>query len=61
MEEELDDDVFCRQYTVFNLYSEYFTKNDLEGFGDFKGGVQILRRVKCVDDFVLLAKEETLI
>jgi hypothetical protein len=43
------------------LYGEYFTKNGFEGFGEFKEGVQIPRRVKCVDDFVLLAKEETLI
>jgi hypothetical protein len=43
------------------LYSEYFTKNDLEGFGDFIGGGQILRRVKRVDDFVLLAEEETVL
>ena len=43
------------------MYSEYFTKNGLEGFGDFRGGGQILRRVKCVDDVVLLAKEETVL
>jgi hypothetical protein len=41
----------------FNLYSEYFTKEALEGFGDFKIG-QVIRTVKYADDLVLLAREE---
>jgi hypothetical protein len=39
------------------LYSECFTKEALEGFGDFKIGGQILHTVKYADDLVLLAKE----
>jgi hypothetical protein len=42
---------------VFNLYSEYLTKEALEGFGDFKIG-QVIRTVKYADDLVLLAREE---
>jgi hypothetical protein len=40
------------------LYSEYLTKEALEGFGDFKIGGQIIQTVKYADDLVLLAKEE---
>jgi hypothetical protein len=43
------------------LYSEYFTKDDLDGPGYFKAGGPILRRVKLVDYFMLLAKEETVL
>jgi hypothetical protein len=49
----------CLSWILFNSYSEYFTKKGLEGFGDFKVGGQIILTVKCADDFVLLAKEET--
>jgi hypothetical protein len=42
----------------FNLYSEYLTKEALEGFGDFNIGGQIIHTVKYADDLVLLAKEE---
>jgi hypothetical protein len=42
---------------VFNLYSEYLTKEVLEGFGDFKIG-QVIGTVKYADDLVLLAREE---
>jgi len=42
---------------VSKLYSECLTKEDLEGFGDFKIGGQIIHIVKCADDLVLLAKE----
>jgi hypothetical protein len=40
------------------LYSEYLTKESLEGLGDFKIGEQIIHTVKYADDLVLLAKEE---
>ena len=43
---------------LFNLYSEYLTKEALEGVGDFKVGGQIIHTVKYADDLVLLAKEE---
>jgi hypothetical protein len=42
---------------LFNLYSEYLTKEALEGFGDFKIG-QVIRTVKYGDYLVLLAREE---
>jgi hypothetical protein len=53
LEEKLDKDSVCHQFGS-NLYSEYLTKEALEGFGDFK----IIHTVKYVDDFVLMAKEE---
>jgi hypothetical protein len=40
------------------LYSEYLTKEALEGFGDFKIGVQVIGTVKYADDLVLLAMDE---
>jgi hypothetical protein len=45
---------------LFNLYSEYLTKEALEGFGDFKIG-QVIGTVKYADDLVLLAKEEAVL
>jgi len=48
----------CLSPILFNLYSEYLTKEALEGFGDFKIGGQIIHTVKYADDLVLLAKEE---
>jgi hypothetical protein len=50
--------VCCLSPILFNLYSEYLTKESLEGFGDFKIG-QVIRTVKYADDLVLLAREET--
>ena len=47
--------------TLFNLYSEYLTKEALEGLGDFKIGGQIIHTVKYADDLVLLAMEEKLL
>ena len=41
-----------------NLYSEYLTKEALEGFEDFKKGGQVICTVKYADDFALLAREE---
>jgi len=48
----------CLSPVLFNLYSECFTKEGLEGFEDFKIGGQIIQTVKYADDLVLLAKEE---
>ena len=47
----------CLSPILFNLYSEYLTKEALEGLGDFKIRGQIIHTVKYADDFVLLAKE----
>jgi hypothetical protein len=43
------------------LYSEYLTKEALEGLGDFRIEGQIIHTVKYADDLVLLAKEETVL
>jgi len=48
----------CLSPILFNLYSEYLTKEALEGLGDFKIGGQIIHTVKYADGLVLLAKEE---
>jgi len=48
----------CLSPILFNLYSEYLTKETLEGLGDLKIGGQIIHTVKYADDLVLLAKEE---
>jgi len=48
----------CLSPIMFNLYSEYLTKEVLEGLGDFKIGGQIIHTVKYADDLVLLTKEE---
>jgi hypothetical protein len=48
----------CLSPILFNLYSEYLTKEALEGLGDLKIGGQIIHTVKYADDLVLLAKEE---
>jgi hypothetical protein len=51
----------CSSPLLFNLYSEYFTQEALEGLGDFKVGGQIISMVRYADDHVLLAKEETIL
>ena len=38
-----------------------FTKEALEGLGDFKIGGQIIHTVKYADDLVVLAKEEKML
>ena len=48
----------CLSPILFNLYSEYLTKEALKGLGAFKIGGQIIHTVKNADDLVLLAKEE---
>jgi hypothetical protein len=48
----------CLSPILFNLYSEYLTKEALGGLGDFKIDGQIIHTVKYTDDLLLLAKEE---
>jgi hypothetical protein len=48
----------CLSTIIFNLYSEYYRKETLQGFGDFKIGGKVISTVKCTDGLVLLAKEE---
>jgi hypothetical protein len=47
----------CLLPILFNFYSEYLTKEALEGFGDFKIGGQVICNLKYTDDLVLMAKE----
>jgi len=42
----------CLSPILFNLYSDYLTKEALEGFGGFKTGGHIIHTVKCADDLV---------
>jgi hypothetical protein len=42
------------------LCSQFFTKEDPEGFTDFKTG-QVSRMVKYADELVLLAKEDAVL
>jgi hypothetical protein len=51
----------CLLPILFKIYSEYLTKDVLEGFEYFKIGGQVFRTVKYADDVVLLAKEETVL
>jgi len=51
----------CLSPILFKLYSEYLTKEALDGLGDFNIGGQIIQTVKYVDDLVLMAKEETVL
>jgi hypothetical protein len=50
---------FCLSPILFNLYSEYFTKEAPEWSGGFKGGGQVICTVKFADNFELMVKEET--
>jgi hypothetical protein len=54
--EETHRHYFCPH--IQDLYSEYLTKEALEGFGDFKIEGQVICTVKYADDLVLLAREE---
>jgi hypothetical protein len=47
----------CLSLIQFHLYTEYLTKEALDGFGDFETG-QVVCTVKYADDLALLAKEE---
>jgi hypothetical protein len=40
------------------LYSEYLTKEALQGFGDLKVRREVICTVKYADDLLLLAKEK---
>jgi hypothetical protein len=51
----------CLSPLLFNLYSECFTKEALDGLGDFNIGGQIIQTVKYANDLVLMAKEETVL
>jgi len=46
---------------LFNLYSEYLTKEALVGFGYFKIRGEAIHNVKYTEDILLLAKKETVI
>jgi hypothetical protein len=43
------------------LHTEYLTREALKRFGDFKIARQVTDTVKCVDDIVLLPKEEAVL
>jgi hypothetical protein len=45
---------------LLDLYSEYFIKETLEGYGGFKIG-QVIHTVKYVDYLVLLDQEEAML
>jgi hypothetical protein len=45
---------------LFTSYSEYLTKEAVEGFGDFKIG-QVIRAMEYADNLVLLSEEEALL
>ena len=51
----------CLSPILFNLYSEWLTKEPPDGLGDFNTGGQIIQTVKYADDRVLMAKEETVL
>jgi hypothetical protein len=46
---------------LFNLYSQYITKETLERFGHFNIGGQIIHSEKYSDNLKLQAKEETVL
>jgi hypothetical protein len=48
----------CLSPILFNLYSEYLTKEALEGSGDFEIEGQVICTVKYADDLMLLARED---
>ena len=50
---------FCLSPILFNVYSEYLTKEAPEWSEGFKGGGQVIRTVKYADNFELVVKEET--
>ena len=51
----------CLSPILFNLYSDWLTKEALDGLGDFNIGGQIIQTVKCADDLALMSKEETVL
>jgi hypothetical protein len=46
---------------LFYLYSEYLSKEFLEGFEDPKQGGQVIRTLKYSDDLLILAEEEVVL
>ena len=48
----------CLLQVLFNIYSNYLTKEALEGFGDFKIGGLVIHIVKYADVLVLLTNEK---
>jgi hypothetical protein len=46
--------------SLFDLCSWYFAEEGLEESGELKIKGQVIRTVKCADDLVLPAKEETI-
>ena len=51
----------CLSPVLFNLYSEWLTKEALDGLGDFNIGGQIIQTVKYADDLALISKDETVL
>jgi hypothetical protein len=51
----------CLSPILFQLYTQYFTKETLENLEHLGKGGQIIRTVKYAHDLVLLAKEETVL
>ena len=51
----------CLSPILFNLYSEWLTKEALDGLGDLNIGGQIIQTVKYADDLALMSKEETVL
>ena len=51
----------CLSQILFYLYKEYLTKKAPEVYGDFRIGRQAIRSLKCEDDLVPMAMEETVL
>jgi hypothetical protein len=51
----------CLSPILFNLYSEYLTKETLESFGDFKIEEQVIHTVQYADGLVLMFTEEAVL
>ena len=56
LKEELDKDAGCHRF-----YSNCTARRALKGFGDFKGGGQMIRTVKYTDNLVLPTKAQTVL
>jgi hypothetical protein len=56
----------CISFILFNWYCEYLTKENREGFGDFKKGGkggkgEVFSTMKQADDLELRSKEEAVL
>ena len=51
----------CLSPILFNFYSEFLTREALDGLGDLNIGGQIIQTVKYADALVLMAKKETVL